>query len=74
MSFLAIPGDWRRLQRRMMRIPAETQKSRFFIGLFLVLGIILRPFERYLITFSVDKKGKISRIDGLSPAVVYQWA
>jgi hypothetical protein len=38
-------GDWRRLQRRMMRIPAETQKRRFFIGLFLGLGIILHPFE-----------------------------
>jgi hypothetical protein len=54
-SLLAIVGDWRRLQRRMMRIPAETQKRRFFIGLFLVLGIILRPFRGHFITIPGGK-------------------
>jgi len=43
-SFLAAEGDCRRLQRKMRRIPAEIQKRRFFVDLFLGLGIIFRPF------------------------------
>jgi hypothetical protein len=35
-SFLAMAGDCRRLQARMRMIPAETQKRRFLVGLFLV--------------------------------------
>jgi hypothetical protein len=39
-SVLTRLGDWRRLQRRMMITPAEIQKSRFFIFLFFLRGII----------------------------------
>jgi hypothetical protein len=70
-------GDCRRLQRRMMRIPAETQKRRFFIGLFLVLGITLRPFRRYFITIPGGKtggSGGIVFLDARSRAVVYKGA
>jgi hypothetical protein len=41
---LAIAGDWRRLQRRMMSTPAEIQKRRFFMDLFGVLGMIINPY------------------------------
>jgi hypothetical protein len=44
-SFLAAAGDWRKLQRRMMRIPAEIQKRRFFVDLFLGLGIFYSPLS-----------------------------
>src|SRR4030042_2231666 len=59
-SFLAMAGDWRRLQRRMMRIPAEIQKRRFFIGLVLGLGIILRPFkEAFYHVFRRNNMGNV---------------
>jgi hypothetical protein len=47
---LAAEGDWSRLQRRMIRIPAEIQKKIFLAGRFLVVGITLRPFENPILS------------------------
>jgi len=57
-SFLAIEGDWRRLQARTRMIPAEIQKRRLRIGLFLVWGIMIRPFETIILSrFTAEKQG-----------------